>query len=266
MPEIPVFRIHTERIETNKFEAIADHLGLHGKLVTTQEALFMQEDQRRALAYAQPGSRFAGLLFFTDQTQPGMAARVEHAPGSEEVGAWTDEFLKRFQLGPREMEDKRIQVSFATRVLRTESVVKEDREGKEVKRVPIKTDVASDLRVNGHHVTGPRAKLRLVFKTSRVPVWIHRALWEKLEVFETRPMLTEDDVYRMVSDRISKRGETRRAWRLVDIRLAYFAGEFSGGPDLLLPYYFAEIEMRDPKDGERARQGPRQLIQIPACE
>jgi hypothetical protein len=259
MTEIPVFRIHTERIKKDKFSAVAEHLGLRGNVASTSEALFIQNKQR-ALAYAMPGSRFAGLLFFTDQSK-GMATPIERAPSSEEVKAWTDEFLKRFQLGPRETTDKQIRVSFATKVFRTESAVED---GKGVKRVPVKTDIVSDVRVNDHYVTGPRAKVRLVFKSAKAPVWIHRALWEKLEVFETRSILTENEVYRKVSDRMTRRGETHKRWRMISIRLTYFAGEYSGGPDLLLPYYFAEIELRDPKDQEWARQGPRQLIQIPA--
>ena len=66
MDEIPVFRIHTERIKKAKFEGIADYLGLRGKPVVTEDALFLQ-DRQRALAYAMPGSRFAGLLFFTEK-------------------------------------------------------------------------------------------------------------------------------------------------------------------------------------------------------
>jgi len=262
MKEIPVLRTYTEQIEKNKFADIAKHLGLRGDLVATKEALFMQGKQS-ALVYAMPGSRFAGLLFFTDQTN-GVAAPIERTPGKEAVETWTQDFLKRFQLGPRESSAKQIRVSFATRVLRTESAVDTDKEGKDVKRAPIKTDVIFDLQVNDLKVTGPRAKVRLTFKSARAPVWIHRALWEKMELFEARPMLTEDEVYRKVKDRLSRRGETLKMWQMIGIRLVYFAGEYSGGPDLLLPYYFAEIEYRDPKDKERTRQGPRQLIQMPA--
>ena len=44
---------------------------------------------------------------------------------------------------------------------------------------------------------------------------------------------------------------------MLSMRLAYFAGEYAGGADLLLPYYFAEVEFRNPKDRERKLQGPR---------
>jgi hypothetical protein len=262
MKEIPVLRMYTKHIEKKTFVAIAEHLGLRGDPVATKEALFMQGKQS-ALAYAMPGSRFAGLLFFTDQSN-GVGAPIERAPGKEAVETWTHAFLKRFELGPRESSAQEIRASYAMRVSLTESAIENDKKGKDVKHVPIKTDVIFDVQVNDLHVTGPRAKVRLTFKNAKAPVWIHRALWEAMEVFEARPMLTEDEVYRKVKDRLSRRGETMKMWQMLDIRLAYFAGEYSGGPDLLLPYYFAELEHRDPKDKERMRQGPRQLIHIPA--
>ena len=260
MPEIPVFRIHTERLKKDRFEAVARHLGLRGDLVATEEALFMR-DKERALAYAMPGSRFAGLLFFTDQSQS-IADPVKRAPATEQAEKWTSDFLKRFQLAPRDLANEKINVSFKLRGLQTNSAV-EDTRG--VRQVPLATEVVSDLRVNTYHVTGPRAKLRLVFKSARAPFWLHRALWEKLEVFETRAMVTEDELFRRLSESMERRGQAQRNWQMLNNRLAYFATEFVGGPDLLLPYYFVEIELRDPKDRERARQGPRRMIQIPAC-
>jgi hypothetical protein len=263
MAEIPVFRIHIERMKKEKFVAIAAHLGLRGEPAATEDALFMH-DKQRALAYAMPGSRFAGLLFFTDASQ-GIAAQVGRVPGSKVIEDWTGAFLKRLQLLPRPTGDEQIRASFASRVLRRESVVEEGEKARKIQRVPLTAEIAFDVRVNDHHVTGPRAKVRLAFKSAKGPVWIHRGLWEKLDVFERRPLLTEDDVYRKLADRLSGRGSTRKPWRMVGMRLAYFAGEFCGGPDLLLPYYFAEVEFRDPKDEVRDRQGPRQLIQMPAC-
>ena len=262
MTNIQVFRIQNERLEKDKFAAIAEHLGVRGDIKATPEALFVQ-DKQRALAYALPGARFAGLLFFTDQSQ-GLGASVDRAPGNEEAERWTHEFLQRFQLGPRALDDQRIRTSFATRVLRTEAVQERD-EGRELRRAPVKTDIISDLRVNDRYVTGPRAKVRLVFKNAKQPAWIHRSLWDRLDVFEERPLLSEDEAHRKVAERITRRGETRKTWRMNSIRLAYFAGEFCGGPDLLLRYYFVEVEFRDPKDRQMTRQGPRQLIQIRAC-
>ena len=45
----------------------------------------------------------------------------------------------------------------------------------------------------------------------------------------------------------------------------YWADAFTGGPDLLAPWYFAEIEHTDPRyDGKDPIQGPRQVLRLPA--
>jgi len=67
-----------------------------------------------------------------------------------------------------------------------------------------------------------------------------------------------------VSNRIARRGQASRNWRMLNMRLAYYADELNGAPDLLLPYYFIEVEYRDPKSVEPRRQGARQLIKVPA--
>jgi hypothetical protein len=263
MAEIPVFRIHNRKMEKDRFEAMAEYLGLRGSLVATEEALFLQ-DEHRALAYAMPGSRFAGLLFFTDHSQA-IGTVVERTPGSDLVESWTREFQNRFQLEPRSFGDDRARISSAIKVLRTESAVEEGEERGRIKRAHLKSDVVSELKVNDHHVSGPRAKIRLVFKQAKGPAWMHHAQWDKLEVFEERPLLSEDEAYRRISDRMAKRSQTARMWRMNEIRLAYFSDEFRGEPDLLLPSYFAEVEFRLPNDKQGERQGPRRLLRLPAC-
>lgn len=264
MAEIPVFRMHTEPMKKDRFAAIAAHLGVRGELVATGDALFIH-DKERALAYAMPGSRFAGLLYFTDASQGFASPAAGRLPGDKVVAEWADTFLKRFQLLPRPSDDSQLRTAFAPRTFSRESIVEEGEKTVKLRRVPIAAEVAVDVRANDCHVTGPRARVRLSFRAAKGPLWIHRGLWDRLEVFERRPLVSEDDAHRKLSDRLSARGASGRAWRLVGMRLAYFAGEFCGGPDLLLPYYFAEVEFRDPKFEGRDGQGPRQLIQMPAC-
>jgi hypothetical protein len=264
MAEIPVFLMHTEPMKKDRFAGIAAHLGVRGELTATRDALFVQ-DKARALAYALPGSRMAGLLFFTDTSQ-GLASPVAgRLPGDKVVEEWAGAFLKRFQLLPAQPEKAQVKATFTSRTFVRESVVEDGEKYGKPRRVPLAAEVAVDVGADGYRVTGPRAKVRMAFKGTKGPLWIHRGLWDAIEVFERRPLLSEDDAYRRLTDRLSARGATRRLWRLVGMRLAYFAGEFGGGPDLLLPYYFAEVEFRDPKGDLREGQGPRQLIQMPAC-
>ncbi len=264
MAEIPVFLMHTELMKKDRFAAIAAHLGVQGELTATGEAIFVQ-DKTRALAYAQPGSRFAGLLFFTDTSQGFASPVTGRLPGEKVVEEWAGDFLKRFQLLPVQADKGQVTATFTSRTLVRESVIEDGEKGGKPRRVPLAAEVAVEVGAHGYRVTGPRAKVRMAFKGARGPLWIHRGLWNTLDVFERRPLLSEDDAHRRLTDRLSGRGATGRAWRLIGMRLAFFAGEFRGGPDLLLPYYFAEVEFRDPKGDSREGQGPRQLIQLPAC-
>lgn len=265
MAEIPVFRMHAEEMKKEKFVAIAAHLGLRGDTVATHDAFFMQ-DKQRALAYAMPGARFAGLLFYTDASQGiSPSAASSRAPSGKVAEDWSETFLKRFQLLPRASADSEVRTSFRNRSFMRESMVEEGDAGRKTRRVPLSAEVAVDVRANDIQVTGPRARVRMAFKAAKSPAWIHRGMWERLEVFERRPLFSEDDVFRRLSNRLSARGASERPWRLVGMRLAYFAGESCGGPDVLLPYYFAEVEFREPKREAQDRQGPRQLIQLPAC-
>lgn len=264
MAEIPVFLMRTEPMKKDRFAAIAAHLGVRGEMAATGDALFVQ-DKERALAYALPGSRFAGLLFFTDTSQ-GVASPVPgRLPGDKVVAEWAGAFLKRFQLLPIQSDKAQVKATFASRTFTRESVIEDGEKGVKLRRAPVAAEVAVDVGADGYHVTGPRARVRMAFKAARGPLWIHRGLWDTLEVYERRPLLSEDEVHRRLADRLTSRGAARRAWRLVGMRLAYFAGEFRGGPDLLLPYYFADVEFRDPKGEASDVQGPRQLIQMPAC-
>src|SRR4029434_4721853 len=105
MPEIPVYRIHTDRMKKDKFAAIAEHLRVRGEVKAAPEALFIQ-DKERALAYALPGRRFARLLLFIDQSQ-GLGEPVDRTPGTAEAENWTRKFLQRFQLEPHESGNER---------------------------------------------------------------------------------------------------------------------------------------------------------------
>ncbi len=262
MEEIEVFRIHTERMDRDKFVAIGGALGLKGDVVVTEEALFARDDVR-ALAYAQPGAKFAGLLFYTDQSQ-GLAEPVKEVPDPGKVDEWSRRFLDEFRLGPQDSDD-RVRVSFETRAVVGESRVEQgDGRRRRVRDVPVTTDLVSILQVNDRYVTGPRAKVRMTFKRPESPALIHRGLWEKLEVFESRPLLTEEEATDAVAGRLIKRGEGTRAWKLLNLRLAYFAGEYGGGPDLLVPYWFAEVEMGGAAGSDARLQPPRQLLQLKA--
>lgn len=259
MSQIWLLRIKTERMNTEKFAKIARYLGIDAKPVETDEALAIQ-DPRQALAYGQPGAKFAGLLFYTDQSK-GVASAVEKPLDIQRAKRWADDFLGSFDLLPRKVEDKRIRLAFEINSYQTNAVVFD---GKERRKTPIKTEISSKIALNDIPVVGPRAKVRMVFKDREKPVMIHRGLWESIEPFEERELVREHDVVAAVREKLAQRRNGKAYYDVVDIKLAYFAQEFCGGPDLLVPFYFVEVEFVARSDDKTVTQGPRQVLRVPA--
>ncbi len=69
-----------------------------------------------------------------------------------------------------------------------------------------------------------------------------------------------------VGDELERRSICGEAfYDITDIKLAYCAREFRGGPDLLVPCYFVEVEHRDKKlKAPSDAQGPRHVVWFPA--
>jgi hypothetical protein len=95
---------------------------------------------------------------------------------------------------------------------------------------------------------------------------MHVGLWDSLSVYDERTLVSENDVVRTVRDKLATRNEChKRNYDVRDVRLVYHADEFAGAPDLLAPWYFVEVELRDEHDKSRGEtQGPRQVLRIPA--
>jgi len=258
---IQLFKRKTRTLGTEAMDAIARQLRVDGNALNTDESLFYN-DGKRTLAYAQPYTRFAGLLFFADQSVAWGEAggKVLNANRAQ---AWSEELLEKFDLRPQPSENENIRLEFKLEAQETEAVVFD---GKERRRIKAKTDVTSHVSLNGIPVVGPRAKARLVFKEAELPVMMHVALWESLAVHEERELAREHDVMHSISERLAKRERCEgKTYRLCDMRLVYMADEFRGSPDLLTPEYLVEIELRDQRhDGRDPPIPPRQVIRMPA--
>lgn len=261
MASILLFRTHANRLSAGSLHKISRHLGIGGKAQEAEEAV-VAVSERQTLVYAQPCSRMAGVLFYTDQSQS-IAEPVKRPLGDAKARAWGDAFLRGFDLLPKTPEDDRIALKIDTHAQRTDGIVFD---GKERKPIAMKTDFRTRVTLNGIPVVGPRARARMVFKEGERPALVHVGFWHTMDVYEEREWVREHDIVNTVHERISRRekcGEAR--YDLIDVKLAYFAGEFRGGPDVLLPYYFVELEQMDPHPKARGRvQGPRQLLRLPA--
>jgi hypothetical protein len=239
---------------------MAAHLALRGKPAQSEEALFVHDDTR-SLAYAQPCAKFAGLLFFVDRSAA-IGDIPEKLASEKRARDWATGFLDEFGLLPGKGKDERIRLDIEVAATQSEAV---RFNGKERRRLKASTEIRSRISVNGIPVSGPRAKVRMIFKAGDRPIMAHVGLWESLSVFDERELVREHDVVRTLRDSLADRRACGTAYDVREVRLAYFADEFRGGPDLLLPYYFIEIESRDPRPpGKESRQGPRQLIRLPA--
>jgi hypothetical protein len=258
-----IFKRKTQAMPAERFHKLAAHLGLKGDLVETDEALFARDgDGVRALAYAQPCAKFAGLLFFVDQSVA-WGETADKLVSEKRAYDWTHELLKQFELRPNASDDNNIRLDFELKSFQTEAVVFD---GRERRRMKVKTDVTSQIALNGIRVDGPRGKVRLVFKSDNRPVMMHIGLWESLAVYEERELIREDEAARLVRDRIAGRGDNRsKSYDIHDVHLIYYADEFRGGPEILAPEYLVEVEFHDPRyTGKQPIQGPRQVIRVPA--
>lgn len=260
MTKIYLYRVKAVAMKKERFAAIAKELGIKSKFVETEDALAVH-DSARALAYAQPSAKFAGLLFYSDQSL-GTANDIKKPIDQKSAKVWTDNFMERFDLLPKKTEDERINLRYETLSDQTEAVVFD---GKERTKKKIKTEVRSKITLNDIPVEGPRSKVRMIFKDQEKPVMIHLGMWESIEIYEERELIREHDVYTIVKEKLAQRQKNEINYDIIDIKLAYYADEFKGGPDLLVPYYFVEIEYEDKKAREKGiTQGARQIFPVPA--
>jgi len=255
---IKLYKRSNRALQPSQIEALARHLHVDGKTQQTDEALACH-DGTRTLAYAQPCTRFAGLLFFSDQSVAWGDATGK-VLDAKRAQAWTQDLLAKFDLLPKA---EGAALDFHLEAHETEAIVFD---GKERRRVKAKTDVLSQLLLDGIPVVGPRAKVRGVFKSAERPVMLHIGLWDSVAVHETRERLREHDVVRSVQERLAQRENCgAKGYDLCDMRLVYMAGEFNGAPDLLAPEYHVEIQLRETHGRARpAAQGPRQVLRLPA--
>lgn len=262
MSKVLLYKTKAKKMKAEEFAKIAQTLGIKAKTVETDEAIAVH-DETKALVYAQPGAKFSGVLFYTDQAKS-MGEIAEKVLDMKRAKSWCDEFLKGFSLVPPRAKDKKIDFRFETKSYINEAVTFD---GKERRKQKAKTEIASKIALNGIAVTGPRAKVRMSFQDQEVPIMIHRGLWESIEVHEERELVREHDVARTVKDKLAERNKCncKDASRIIDIKLSYLAAEYTGGPDVLAPYYFVEVEFEDKRAREVGiEQGPRQAFWVPA--
>ena len=194
--------------------------------------------------HGQPTNRLAGLTTAIDAGR-GIAPDID-ADGNHErevldadrASEVVKELVDRAGLATaRTRTDLELDVRIDARV--TEGV---RFDGKERMRFAVKTDVRAHVTVNGLTVSGPRAGLSATFTDGDRPIRLFAASWDTLEGFDERPLLDRDEV---IADLLSTRPERyakRAPVKVLEATLGYWAGEYTGGADLLEPSWFVEIE------------------------
>ncbi len=267
---ILVFKKSVDKMKIESFQKIAETLEIKGKTIETDNGLAVTGSEK-ALAYAQPYAKFAGLLFYSDQSV-GIADQVENLLDSQRAKRWADTFLRDFNLVPSKVKDERINLTFNLHSSQNEAIVFD---GKERRKIKNKTEIRSIIKINDIPVVGPRAKVRMVFKNREKPILIHSCIWNQIEVYEEREIVRMHDVVKVVREKLVQRQSCKNKTfgryghlshcDVISARLAYFANEYAGGMDLLAPYYFVEVEFEDPKAKQNGiTQGPRQIFWLPA--
>lgn len=266
--KILIFKKSTSRLKTELFQKMAETLQIKGKIAETENAMAIN-DSNRIIVYAQPFAKFAGLLFYVDQSK-GIADPIEKIQDSRKAKRWADMFMRKFSLLPSEPKDERIKLAFNLSSTQTDSIVFD---GKERKKIRAKIEIKSEIKLNDIPVVGPRAKTRMIFKDQEKPLLIHNCLWNKLEVYDERDCVGTNEVVKTIKEKLMQRRSTKEnmgarssvQYEVVSTRLAYFANEYAGGPDLLAPYYFIEVEFEDPQAKKNGiEQGPKQMFWVPA--
>ena len=249
-----------ESMKLEKFQRIAATLEIKSKTLENENALVVK-DSKRVLVYAQPHTKFAGMLFYNDQSR-GLVDTADTLLDEKRAQRWADEFLHNFKLIPIKPKDDRIDLRIRLFTSQTEAILFD---GKERKRVKNRTEVKSEISLNGIPVVGPRAKVRMVFKDQEKPILVHNCLWDKVEVYEEKEAVRIHDVVKAVKEKLKERRSCMTHSDVISTRLAYFADEYCAGTDVLAPYYFVEVEFEDMKAKENGiKQGPRQVFWVPA--
>jgi hypothetical protein len=262
MSTIALFRISAPALDQDILRRVAESFHL-GRNVTESDDAVAFHDDGRVLVRAGACAKFAGVLMYINH-HAALGGIHEKPVDPERAGAWLSEFIGKHGLGPGKVGDDRARLELQPWSRFTEAFVFD---GKERKRVRARTDAGVRFRLNGLPLSGPRTRIRAVFGGDELPLMVHVAVWDRLEHHGDAELVRAHDVVATLEKSIRGRTDCNLVVHAKALRLAYAASEeFQGRPDLLVPYYFVEIESPYHVTKGRADggQAPRQLLKIPA--
>jgi hypothetical protein len=261
MATIPLFRMEAPSLDRGRVRSLAESLRLRGTPLESADAAG-QHDDERVLVQAGPCARLAGALLYVHHAAS-LGAVHGRPLAPERAARWLDAFLTRQELRPQPPagESGRLELSPWSRV--SEAVVFD---GRERRRVPARTEAGVRIALNGVPVSGPRTRIRAVFAEDELPILLHVAAWERLEIHAEAELIREHDAIAALERSLRGRTDCDQVFQVHGIRLVYAATEeYRGSPDLLAPYYLIEIAVRPRKDHQPETSiAPRRLLRVPA--
>lgn len=255
MSKINIFRYRPKHMEKDLFYNIANDLRFKGEFVQGEEGMVIYNDEQ-VMTWSQPNAKFGGVLFYTDRNRS-LAKPAKRLAEVESVREYMNGFLKRSQLMP---DSGKHEVSVKLKAKVTDAMI-ETGEKEEVKRVPMRVDVYSDIRLDDVPVMGPRAKIRAAFD-GETPQFLHIGLWETVDVYKTGELIPKDHLLKIIDEKARNR-KGKINLQVQDIYLAFWAREYCGGADILEPYYFVEVEhLASDKRKREEGAGPKQVLRF----
>jgi hypothetical protein len=255
MNNINIYRYHPKRMNEDQFHSIAHDLRLKGEFKQGEEGMVLYNDNQ-ILTWSQPNAKLGGVLYYANRSHS-LSGPAGKLPKVDVVREYMNGFLERSHLMP-ERDKEEVSVKLEART--TEGMIEKGEKG-EVRRVPLRVDVSSHIRLGDIPVVGPRAKIRAAFSSAR-PHFMHIGLWEKVDMYKTGEIIPKERLMQIIEES-ARRREKKIEFKVQDIKLAYWAGEYQGGADILEPCYFVEIEhIYSERRKDKEGTGPKQVLKF----
>lgn len=258
MTTMTVARVRPTTLDDDRIQALAETISLRGELLRTDEAIALVGPDG-AVVHGQPGNRMGGLTNLVDNRRgiadlPPETDQRRLIP-AEKAAAVVAELTEKLRLGPAVAGGVTLDVRVDARV--TQGVTFD---GKERRTFDAKTDVRTRVYLDGILLSGARAGVSATFLDDASPVHLAVTTWDAVEAFDEVEVLEKDEVLENLLTAAKGRRKTT-PFEVVSASLAYWAGPYEGGADLLEPVWFVEVA-HTPSRGEET--GPRQLVKVAA--
>jgi hypothetical protein len=251
---IGVFHRQTRWLGHGDIQRLAAAVGIEGRLVESDDRLLVG-DGDRSLAYLQPPARLAGQLLLSDRT-PAAGVAVRPPLDAGHAARSARQLLERWGFPPAGTSGGPTNLDLEA--TGSAATARDTGDGQRAPAGGAFTKVVGRIRLDGLPVVGPRGEVRLTFGAEARPRKVCVALWESLRLHEERQLVSPHEALHTAVGRLLGRADARgRTVEVREIRLVYFADEYRGGADLLVPEYLVAVEL-----GGDARS--RQILRVPA--